>query len=238
MAQTPHSALRPGEVGAKPTLQWVYDRLLAAFGPQHWWPGESAFEVCVGAILTQAVSWRNVEIVIKSLKVAQLLRVEAIAGLDIEALAQYLRPARYYRQKARCLHAFCSHVMRDHGGQVEAFLARPTHVVREELLRTRGIGPETADAILLYAGNHPVFVVDAYTRRLLVRLGLGDPNITYDEMQNLFVASVAKNVSIYNEYHALIVRLGKDVCGARKLRCGMCPLQARCPIGLRNANRV
>lgn len=212
-------------------LQWVYERLFAAYGPQHWWPGESPFEVCVGAILTQAVSWRNVEAALAALRAAGLFSLEAIAGATDADLYGPLRPARYARRKAQTLRAFCLLVQHRFGGDLEAFLRRPAETVRRELLAVHGIGPETADSILLYAGGHPVFVVDAYTERLLVRLGAAAPPLTYGAMQRMFMEALPADPALYNEYHALIVRHGKDTCTARDPRCGACPLAERCRTG-------
>lgn len=209
-------------------FQAVYARLFARFGPQHWWPASTPFEMAVGAILTQSVSWRNVEQAIANLAAERLLEAAPLAAAPPGRVEQLVRPARYYRQKARRLQVFARHLVRRHGGSIEAMLGGETAKVRSELLGLEGIGPETADSILLYAGGHAVFVVDAYTRRLFHRIGVWDERIGYAEMQARFHRALPADPALFNEYHALIVRAGKEYCTARRPRCGGCPLAALC----------
>ena len=208
----------------------VYDRLYAAYGPQHWWPGDSAFEVIAGAILTQSAAWTNVERALGNLKAAGALSPEGIDELPEPELAHLVRPSGYYNAKARKLKAFVRLLDEAYGGDLEAMLASPAEELREALLRTHGIGPETADSILLYAAGHSVFVIDAYTRRAFSRLGFLPERDTYDGWQWLFVQSLPSSAPLFNEYHALIVRLGKEACRKQPL-CAECPLSSICPVG-------
>jgi endonuclease-3 related protein len=215
--------------GANERLLDVYDRLYAAYGPQHWWPGDSAFEVIVGAILTQSAAWTNVEKALNNLKVAGALSPEAIDELPQGELARLVRPSGYYNAKARKLKAFVTLLDRGYGGDFETMLTAPTEELREALLSTHGLGPETADSILLYAAGRPVFVIDAYTRRTFSRLGFAPERDTYDGWQGLFVESLPLSAPLFNEYHALIVRLGKGACRKQPL-CRDCPLSSICPV--------
>lgn len=204
----------------------IYQRLLSAYGPQGWWPGESRFEVIVGAILTQATAWRNVERAIERLKAAGALSPEKLARLSEEELAELIRPAGFFRQKTRRLRALLR-LIRQHG-DVEGLLSLPAGELRRKLLALPGIGPETADSILLYAAGYPVFVVDAYTKRILHRLGLlPDEKVGYEEVQELFEKELPRDPKLYGEYHALLVRHAKDHCRARP-RCPGCPLAPVC----------
>lgn len=205
----------------------IYQRLLAAFGPQHWWPGESPFEVAVGAVLTQNTAWRNVECAIDNLKRADCLALEPLLALAHEELAELLRPAGYFNVKARRLRNLLL-LLRDHGGDLEGYLAGDLATRRVELLEVNGLGPETVDSILLYAGDRPTFVCDAYTRRLLTRHGLIDKGATYEAMRALFMDHLPEEVALYNEYHALIVRTGYHHCKPRP-RCEGCPLAPLLP---------
>ncbi len=201
----------------------IYDRLLTAFGPQQWWPGDSPFEVAVGAVLTQNTAWRNVERAIDNLKRAGCLALEPLLALSHEELASLLRPAGYFNVKARRLRNLLLH-LRDHGGDLEAYLGGDLATLRTELLTVNGLGPETVDSILLYAGNRLTFVCDAYTRRLLTRHGLIHEGADYEEMRALFMDHLPEEVPLYNEYHALIVRTGYHHCKPRP-RCEGCPLE-------------
>ncbi len=206
----------------------VYERLRAHHGPQGWWPAETPFEMAIGAILTQATAWANVVRAIANLKAAAALSSAALAALPEEELAALIRPAGYFRAKARKLKAFVGVLMDEYGGDLARLLALPTAQLRERLLAIYGVGPETADSIALYAGGHPLFVVDAYTRRLFCRLGLVDERVTYDGLQALFADHLPAAAPLFNEYHALIVRHGKDVCQKRP-RCAACVLADLCP---------
>ena len=210
--------------GLRHRLLALYDAALSALGPQHWWPAQSPFEVAVGAILTQNTAWTNVERAIANLKRARLLSPRALARTPLRTLARHLRPSGYFRVKARRLKVFIGHLARRHGGSLERMLARPPATVRAELLSIPGIGAETADSILLYAGDHPIFVVDAYTRRILSRHRLVSPRGSYDELQRLFMAHLPSDPALYNEYHALLVHVGKEFCRSHP-RCDACPLK-------------
>lgn len=214
----------------KPPLDAVYEALFRHFGPQHWWPGRTPFEVCVGAILTQNTAWTNVEKAIARLRAARALTPRALHALPAAALADLIRPAGYFNVKARRLQAFTGLLHTRHGGSLRRLFARPAPELRAELLATSGIGPETADSIILYAANQPVFVIDAYTRRLLARHGWLDARAGYHEAQALFTAQLPPDRARYNEYHALIVALGKHHCRPRP-RCATCPLRRWLPPG-------
>ena len=206
------------------TLQALYERLLANFGPQHWWPGESAFEVVIGAILTQNTNWKNVEKALANLKEAGLFDLSALSGLAAPDLAELIRPAGYYNIKAGRLHNLFTHVNGHYEGSLDMFFALPTRELREELLSIKGVGPETADAILLYAAKKPIFVVDAYTYRILLRHNLISEDCDYHQMQALFMDSFAEDIDFYGEYHALLVRTGKKKKKKSNPLCETCPL--------------
>ncbi len=208
----------------------VYRRLYGAYGPQRWWPGETPFEVIVGAILTQSAAWANVEKAIANLKAADALSPRGLARLSEGELARLVYPAGYYNAKARKLKAFVEMLDSRFGGELERLLTTPQDELRRLLLATHGIGPETADSILLYAAGRPVFVIDAYTRRLFSRLGVAPPRDSYDSWQALFAEELEPDAALFNEYHALIVRQGKEVCH-REPRCDVCSLLDVCPTG-------
>jgi endonuclease-3 related protein len=219
--------------GRVPALQnsprRYYDVLFAAYGPQHWWPGRTNFEIVVGAILTQNTSWSNVEIAMRNLRREKLLAPGAIERASLPRLAKFTRSSGYFRQKAKKLKSFVRFLRSEYGGSLNRMFRSPTAVLREKLLTVHGIGPETADAILLYAAKHPVFVVDAYTRRMLERHGLTAPTQGYEEIRQLFERSLPNDVSLYNEFHALIVRNGKEYCRRSNPRCSECPLHSLLP---------
>ena len=204
----------------------VYERLFARFGPQYWWPGDTPFEVVVGALLTQNTAWKNVERAIAALSQASVLSPEGIRGLPETELAALIRPTGYFNQKARRLKGLVAFI--DSAGGLDSLFSQPLPRLREDLLCVTGVGPETADSILLYAAGMPSFVIDAYTRRICSRLGLCAPDVKYDELQDLFTAHLPEDVRLYNEYHALFVALGKDVCRPRSPRCDECPLADLC----------
>jgi len=220
-------------------LLGIYRCLYAAYGPQHWWPGETPFEVVVGAILTQSAAWANVEKAIANLKAAGALSPEGLARLSEGKLARLVYPtgyfnanypAGYFNAKARKLKALVALLFQRFDGELERLLAAPVDELRPLLLATHGIGPETADSILLYAAGRPVFVIDAYTRRLFSRLGVAPRHDTYDAWRVLFTENLEADAALFNEYHALIVRHGKGVC-RREPRCDVCPLLEGCPTG-------
>ena len=202
----------------------IYHLLLDAFGPQHWWPGETPFEIALGAILTQNTSWSNVERAIANLKAAGLLDANRLHALDMEQLETLIRPAGYFRVKAKRLRNFTTWLCDRYEGDMQTHEAVATNRLREELLAISGIGPETADSILLYALNRPVFVVDTYTARVVVRHGLIAPEeLDYSRLQDLFTSNLEPDVPLFNEFHALLVRAGKDYCKPRP-KCEACPL--------------
>ena len=208
----------------------VYRRLYAAYGPQRWWPGESPFEVMVGAILTQSAAWANVEKAIANLKAADALSAQGLARLGEEELARLVYAAGYFNAKARKLKAFVALLSERFNGDLERLLAVPVEELRPLLLATHGIGPETADSIVLYAAGCPVFVIDAYTRRLFSRLGITPDRDSYDSWRALFMENLEADAALFNEYHALVVCHGKEVC-RRQPRCEVCPLLEGCPAG-------
>ncbi|MGB9793328.1 MAG: endonuclease III domain-containing protein [Thermacetogeniaceae bacterium] len=214
-------------------LMEIYERLLAHFGHRRWWPADTPFEVIVGAILTQNVSWRSASAAIENLKGAGLLSLEGLLRLGEEELAGLLRPARYHFQKAKKLKAFCKVIAEEYGGDLGAFLSQDVPALRGRLLKIYGIGPETADAIILYAAEKPVFVVDAYTHRIFHRLGYFGERAKYREMQEFFMKHLPPNVSLYNDYHAQIDALGHNICLKTKPRCPECPLADLCNWGNR-----
>jgi len=209
-------------------LTEIYDRLYAAYGPQRWWPGNSEFEIIAGAILTQSAAWSNVERALANLKAAGAISPQGIAALSEGELAELIRPSGYYHAKARKLKAFVRLLDERAGRDLERFLALPAAELHTLLLATHGIGPETADSILLYAAGRPAFVIDAYTRRTFSRLGLSPEIDSYASWQRQFSQSLPPDAKIFNEYHALIVRHGKEVCRKRPL-CHACPLSVICP---------
>ncbi|MHC5108413.1 MAG: endonuclease III domain-containing protein [Planctomycetota bacterium] len=205
-------------------LQAIFDRLLRAFGPQHWWPGETPCEVVIGAILTQNTAWTNVERAIARLRKSNALSLEAIHHLDDGRLADLIRPAGTYRVKAQRLKSFAARLMDEHDGSLSAMLGGGLAQARDRLLAIPGVGPETADAILLYAGGHPTFVVDAYTRRILRRHLVINDDAGYEDVRSLIQARLPEDAALFNEYHALMVELGKRHC-RKSASCRDCPLE-------------
>jgi endonuclease-3 related protein len=212
----------------------IYRRLYAHFGPQHWWPGGGAFEVIVGAILTQNTAWTNVEKAIANLKRAGLLHSAPLHRVREGRIARLIRPSGYFNLKAKKLKAFVRFLFAAHRGRLAHLFQQDTARLRRELLTVYGIGPETADSIILYAANQPIFVIDAYTRRIAARLGLSRDGVSYEELQYLFTQGLPRKVQLFNEYHALLVALGKSICKKRVPRCDICPLQGVCPTSRKN----
>ena len=204
-------------------LLTFYDCLLDHFGPQNWWPGDSPFEIMVGAILTQNTNWQNVAKAITNLKQADLLEPHRLVQVDHQRLAALIKPAGYFNIKAKRLHNFLTWLIDRFDGDVESAKQLDTHSLRIELLAIKGIGPETADSILLYGLEKLIFVVDRYTCRILWRHHLLDEDIDYDYVQQLFTDALPADLGIYNEYHALLVALGKTYCRPRP-QCSACPL--------------
>src|SRR5213594_3093886 len=210
----------------------VYGRLLERYGPQHWWPAETAFEAIVGALLMQQTSWRNVEVAIGNLRRAGLLEVRSLAEAPVSVIRRHVRIAGLYRTKPARVRAFCRHLLERSGGDLAGYFGRPTDVVRADLLAQDGVGPETADSILLYAGGHPVFVVDAYTERIGTRIGLFRTD-GYRAIQGYFEQRVPRDLAMYQEYHALLVRHAKTLCRRTNPACAECPILSLCDLGRR-----
>jgi endonuclease-3 related protein len=203
----------------------IYDSMLSALGPSRWWPGDSAFEIAVGAVLTQNTNWRNVEKAISNLKRAGLLNAEALNELPTDQLAELIRPAGYYVLKASRLKNLIAFLDEEAGLDILALNAMDMETLRSKLLQVKGVGPETADSILLYALGKPSFVVDAYTSRIMSRHGLAPEEASYDELRNFFMDVLDPDPEMFNEYHALLVRTGKDWCGKKAPACPGCPLE-------------
>ena len=212
------------------TLEEVYDRLFAAYGPQNWWPGESPLEVLIGAVLVQNTSWPNVATAIERLREADLLDSRALYALPAAELERLIRPAGYFRLKARRLRNLLQLLVGRYDGSLEAMFATGVETLRQELLNVNGIGPETADSILLYAGGLPTFVVDTYTYRVFARHGWIDFDADYHAIKEHFESGLDRDAGLYNEYHALLVRLGKLHC-RKTPRCDGCPLADLLPDG-------
>lgn len=206
----------------------IYNLLLDRFGNRHWWPGETPIEICVGAILTQNTNWKNVERAITNLKQARVLSYKGLRDISLEQLAELIRPSGYYNQKSLKLKALIDFLTRDYRGNLSAMFQEETQKLREKLLHIKGIGPETADSILLYAGDHPVFVIDLYTYRILTRHGWLPEETTYGEMQEFFQDAIPQDVALYNDFHAQLVAIGANYC-RKTPKCEECPL--RCLLG-------
>jgi endonuclease III related protein len=249
----------PSYTDLRSLLPAFYDTLFTAYGPQHWWPASSRFEMIVGAYLTQNTAWTNVELAFANLRRARVLSLSGIRKTPLSELEQHIRPAGYFRQKAARLKIFVAHLDNNYDGSLTKMFSRPTAEVRAELLSLNGVGPETADSILLYAGQHEIFVVDAYTRRIFERHRLTRPTTTYDDIR----ASVEQGLSMKhsansiirsdlpvppihapsplsetprsplaqrcNEFHALLVQVGKHLCQSREAKCHLCPLAVFLP---------
>lgn len=201
----------------------IFGRLSEAFGPQHWWPADGAFEVVVGAILTQNAAWTNVEKAIENLRSAGCLTPEALHRINAKELARLLRPCGYFNIKAKRLKSFVHFLWKDYRGDIKTLLKEEPARLRRKLLGIKGVGPETADSILLYGGGFPWFVVDAYTRRIFSRHGFVAEDIHYEPLQEFFMETLPRDPRLFNEYHALIVKLGKDFCRKEPV-CDRCPV--------------
>jgi endonuclease-3 related protein len=206
------------------TLTEIYELLYEAFGPQHWWPGETPFEIAIGAILTQNTSWTNVDKAIANLKSASALTSEKLHRIEASALAELIRPAGYYNIKTKRLKSFVDWLFDNYDGRLENLEPITTDRLRSELLAIKGIGRETADSILLYALGRTVFVVDTYTARIMTRHGLIEPDADYEQLRELFESNLPEDPQLFNEYHALLVRTGKHYCKP-KAKCPGCPLE-------------
>jgi endonuclease-3 related protein len=214
-----HGASPQGKI-----LGRFYATLLESFGPQGWWPARTRWEVIWGAILTQNTTWRNATLALKSLRKAGLLARRRFRQIPIAELEALIRPAGFFRQKARALHNFAQWIEQAHGGSLDALFAQGAAPARAQLLTLKGIGPETADAILLYSGRHPVFVADAYTRRVLSRHGLLSPTANYHSAQQFLHQHLPPDEALFNEFHALLVDTAKRFCHRNKAHCEECPL--------------
>jgi endonuclease-3 related protein len=209
------------------TLLQIYRKLMNRYGPQHWWPADEPFEVIVGAILTQSAAWTNVEKAIASLKEAEALSSQALRRLSQPELARLIRPCGYYNAKALKLKAFAQWLGENYNDDLAQLFASDITHLRQQLLSIHGIGEETADSIILYAANRPIFVIDAYTRRIISRIGIAPDSNSYSAFQSLFMDNLPADATLFNEYHALLVHLGKNVCHNQPL-CPNCPLNTIC----------
>ncbi len=210
------------------SFQRIHDLLSGHFGALAWWPADSPFEVVVGAILTQNTAWTNVERAIDNLKRARALTPRALAAMPRPVLEELIRPSGFFRQKAARLQGFASYLMSAWQGDIACLCAGPLPEARSRLLDQQGIGPETADSILLYAAGRPSFVVDAYTRRIFTRIGMLDGTESYDDIRSLFMQALPEDPVLYNEYHAQIVQLAKTSCRKKQPLCTTCPLRSLC----------
>jgi endonuclease-3 related protein len=203
----------------------IYEILLDHFGPQGWWPGDTPFEIMVGAVLTQNTNWTNVNRAINNLKKENLLSFEKLHALPVEILAEKIQPAGYFNLKAARLKNLLNFIAQEYNGSLEDLFAGDMQTLREHILTVKGIGPETADSILLYAAGKPAFVVDAYTHRIFARHNIIAEEEGYYEIQEYFALSLPEDVELFNQYHALIVRLGKEFCKKSTPLCSRCPLE-------------
>jgi endonuclease-3 related protein len=203
----------------------IYTLLSQHFGPQGWWPGDSPLEIMVGAVLTQNTNWENVRKAITNLQEAGFLSFSALSALPVEELARFIKPSGYFNIKAQRLKNLLQMITERYEGKLELLLNEDLATGREALLSVKGIGPETADSILLYAANHPIFVVDTYTHRIFSRHHLVPEESDYHSLQEAFHDTLPAQSVLYNEYHALIVALGKDYCRKNNPQCAQCPLQ-------------
>ena len=223
-----------GQESLDVTLNSIYAALYKRYGPQHWWPGDSAFEMMVGAVLTQSAAWTNVGKAIDNLKSEGVLSSHALREIDINELARLIYPSGYFNAKAAKLKALVIWYGSNYGGDLQKLRKRPLAPLRDELLDVFGIGEETADSILLYAANKPSFVIDAYTRRIFARMGVLPMKDTYADWRQMFMDVLKSDVGRFNEYHALIVKHGKDVCTKSKPKCTECCLRQICRTGRSN----
>ena len=225
---TPMSQREDDRQSAKRSLLDIYRLLYEEYGPQHWWPAESPLEMIIGAILTQSAAWTNVEKAIHNLKASVDLSIEGLQKLPQDELARLIYPSGYYNVKARKVKAFVDWLAERYGGDLDRLFALDVATMRKELLSVHGVGEETADSIILYAAHQPIFVIDAYTRRIITRLGLGPQKETYSSFQALFMDNLPHDEALFNEYHALLVQHGKTVCRKPPVCTGCC-LALLCP---------
>ena len=211
------------------SLRQYYLTLIKSFGPQGWWPAKTRLEIIVGAILTQNTNWRNATLALKNLRKARLLTWRGLRQASLVDLESCVRPAGFYRQKARAIYGFAGWLDRTFGGSLDALFSLPPDDSRRQLLALKGIGPETADAILLYAGGNPVFVADAYTRRVLVRHQLLRAGASYESAQQFLHRHLPPDAALFNEFHALLVEVAKRYCRRAVAHCEACPLRGFLP---------
>lgn len=216
----------------------IYDSLLNAFGHRNWWPAESPFEVIIGAILTQNVSWRNAARAIDGLKAAGLMSPEALRASSPQEIAPLIRPSRFYNMKAVKVKSFIDFFYREYGGDLETMATEDPATLRIKLLAVKGLGQETVDCILLYACGKPVFVVDAYTKRILTRYGAFEKDPSYEDIQKYFMAGLPEDIDLYNDFHAQIVHLGHTTCIPVNPGCSSCPIagNAKLKCGFHSVN--
>lgn len=219
---------KEGTIKIKDQLLQIYSLLLTRYGDQYWWPANTQFEVIVGAVLTQFIAWRNVVKAIDNLKEKNLLDVHKLYECDIELIKELIRPAGFFNRKAVILKSLVTFIVENYEGDLDRMFQTPIDTLREKLLKVKGIGPETADSILLYAGNKKIFVVDAYTVRIFTRLGFLKEDEKYHQVQEFFIKNLPKEVDLYNQYHALIVKLGSECCSRKKPKCSECVLRELC----------
>lgn len=203
----------------------IYSALFDHYGPQSWWPAETSFEMIVGAVLTQNTNWKNVSRALNNLKEANLLELNSLNAISHDELAVFIHPAGYYNLKAKRLKNLLRMITTEYGGDLQALFDEDLDSSRSRLLQVNGIGEETADSILLYAAGQPIFVVDAYTHRVFSRHHLVEEECSYADIQEKFMDNLPREVSLFNEYHALIVRVAKEYCKKSNPRCGLCPLK-------------
>lgn len=205
-------------------LEEIYKKLFKHFGPQNWWPAKSSFEVCIGAILTQNTTWKNVEKALQNLEKFSLLDPFKLYHLELKELSILIRPSGFYNLKAKRLKNFVKFLVEEYQGDLSKMFSEELNTLRNKLLKLKGLGQETVDSILLYAGNLPIFVVDKYTYRILSRHKLIPEEISYEELQTFFMENLPKEVKLYQEYHALLVACGKEFCKNKNPNCNLCPL--------------
>ncbi len=209
----------------------VFEKLFSYYGPQGWWPGDSQLEICLGAILTQNTSWNNVEKALQNLKSYGICSIEDLSTIPDSTLAKLIYSSGYFNSKTKTIKAFVSVICSQYGGGLAKFLNLPGQQLRAQLLDIKGIGEETADDIILYAAQKPTFVIDSYTRRIGARLKLPTAYKSYSTYRHYFLENLPNNIKIFNEFHALFVRLAKDYCFKQNPNCNFCPLLSICETG-------
>jgi len=220
----PRKRFQSNKISMRKKLYRLYKGIYKSFGPQHWWPARTRFEIIVGAILTQNTAWTNVEKAIANLAKAKLLAPRSLKDIKKKRLAYLIKPSGYYNIKTERLKSFVNFLYKRYGGSLKKMFSQDVQSLREELLGVKGLGKETVDSILLYAGKRPIFVVDAYTKRILSRHNIISDDKDYDSIQRLFMDNLPSDQSLFGEYHALLVRLAKDIC--KKIpKCNLCPVK-------------